>query len=189
MKVGVQTDTLSQVISPKVKPGTVVITTRPDALKDGSPVASQRRDPRTQPAAKAAEASTSTEWSAERDNDDYESRGRRSRARAGRLLRRCRAARRRRKRADRHADPGTDADAHPARRLPYPAYGTPAPDVAQLQQKPASRYVVNLAQAIEDRGRALAAFATQNAQWAAIHAKYTSRKQALFPAATAQRAR
>jgi HlyD family secretion protein len=39
VKVGVQTDTLSQVISPRVSPGTVVITTRPDALKDGSVVA------------------------------------------------------------------------------------------------------------------------------------------------------
>src|SRR6185312_10491358 len=38
VKVGVQTDTTSQVISPKVQPGTTVITTRPDALKDGSPV-------------------------------------------------------------------------------------------------------------------------------------------------------
>ncbi|MBV8283581.1 MAG: efflux RND transporter periplasmic adaptor subunit [Candidatus Eremiobacteraeota bacterium] len=39
VKVGVQTDTLSQVISPRVTPGTTVITTRPDALKDGSVVA------------------------------------------------------------------------------------------------------------------------------------------------------
>jgi HlyD family secretion protein len=37
--VGVQTDTLSQVTSPRVTPGTMVITTRPDALKDGSDVA------------------------------------------------------------------------------------------------------------------------------------------------------
>jgi HlyD family secretion protein len=39
VRVGVQTDTLSEVISPKVKPGTQVITTRPDTLKDGSLVA------------------------------------------------------------------------------------------------------------------------------------------------------
>lgn len=39
VKVGVQTDTLSQVVSPKIVPGTKVITTRPDALKDGSVVA------------------------------------------------------------------------------------------------------------------------------------------------------
>ncbi|MBV8149908.1 MAG: efflux RND transporter periplasmic adaptor subunit [Candidatus Eremiobacteraeota bacterium] len=39
VKLGVQIDTLSQVISPRVTPGTMVITTRPDALKDGSVVA------------------------------------------------------------------------------------------------------------------------------------------------------
>lgn len=39
VKVGVQTDTMSQVISPKIQAGTMVITTRPDALKDGSIVA------------------------------------------------------------------------------------------------------------------------------------------------------
>jgi RND family efflux transporter MFP subunit len=39
VKVGVQTDTLAQVVSPKVQPGVQVITTRPDALKDGSVVA------------------------------------------------------------------------------------------------------------------------------------------------------
>jgi HlyD family secretion protein len=39
VRVGVQTDTLTQVISPQVAPGTKVITTRPDALKDGSVVA------------------------------------------------------------------------------------------------------------------------------------------------------
>jgi multidrug efflux pump subunit AcrA (membrane-fusion protein) len=39
VRVGVQTETMAQVISPKVQPGTQVITTRPDALKDGSVVA------------------------------------------------------------------------------------------------------------------------------------------------------
>jgi HlyD family secretion protein len=39
VRVGVQTDTMAQVISPRVQPGTVVVTTRPDALKDGSLVA------------------------------------------------------------------------------------------------------------------------------------------------------
>ncbi len=39
VRVGVQTDTLSQVISPRIAPGTMVVTTRPDALKDGSVVA------------------------------------------------------------------------------------------------------------------------------------------------------
>jgi HlyD family secretion protein len=39
VKVGVETDTLAQVVSPKIQPGTQVVTTRPDALKDGSVVA------------------------------------------------------------------------------------------------------------------------------------------------------
>lgn len=39
VRVGVQTDTLAQVMSPKIQPGTMVVTTRPDALKDGSVVA------------------------------------------------------------------------------------------------------------------------------------------------------
>jgi len=39
VRLGVQTDTLSEVVSPKVQPGTKVITTRPDTLKDGSTVA------------------------------------------------------------------------------------------------------------------------------------------------------
>ena len=39
VSVGIQTDTLSEVRSPSVQPGTKVITTRPDALKDGSVVA------------------------------------------------------------------------------------------------------------------------------------------------------
>ncbi|HTV74458.1 MAG TPA: efflux RND transporter periplasmic adaptor subunit [Candidatus Acidoferrales bacterium] len=39
VRLGIQTDLLSEVISPKVQPGTKVITTRPDTLKDGSTVA------------------------------------------------------------------------------------------------------------------------------------------------------
>lgn len=39
VQVGIQTDTLSEVSSPRVTPGTLVITTRPDALQDGSAVA------------------------------------------------------------------------------------------------------------------------------------------------------
>ena len=39
VQVGIQTDTLSEVHSPRIKPGTVVITTRPDALQNGSLVA------------------------------------------------------------------------------------------------------------------------------------------------------
>jgi RND family efflux transporter MFP subunit len=39
VKVGLQTDTMSEVISPQIGAGTQVITTRPDALQDGSPIA------------------------------------------------------------------------------------------------------------------------------------------------------
>jgi multidrug efflux pump subunit AcrA (membrane-fusion protein) len=39
VRVGIETDTLAQVFSPRVAPGTMVVTTRPDALKDGSLVA------------------------------------------------------------------------------------------------------------------------------------------------------
>jgi multidrug efflux pump subunit AcrA (membrane-fusion protein) len=39
VRVGLQTDTLAEVVSPDIKPGTTVITTRPDALQDKSPVA------------------------------------------------------------------------------------------------------------------------------------------------------
>jgi multidrug efflux pump subunit AcrA (membrane-fusion protein) len=39
VQVGLQTDTLSEVVSSRITPGTMVITTRPDALQNGSPVA------------------------------------------------------------------------------------------------------------------------------------------------------
>ncbi|GAC1547846.1 MAG: hypothetical protein NVS2B17_32290 [Candidatus Velthaea sp.] len=39
VKLGLQTDTLAEVISPEVRPGTTIITTRPDALQDKSIVA------------------------------------------------------------------------------------------------------------------------------------------------------
>jgi HlyD family secretion protein len=39
VKVALQTDTLAAIVSPKIVPGTRVITTRPDALRDGSVVA------------------------------------------------------------------------------------------------------------------------------------------------------
>jgi HlyD family secretion protein len=39
VQVGIQTDTLSEVRSPRITPGTMVITTRPDALQNGSTVA------------------------------------------------------------------------------------------------------------------------------------------------------
>jgi hypothetical protein len=39
VQIGLQTDTLSEVLGGTVQPGTVVITTRPDALQNGSVVA------------------------------------------------------------------------------------------------------------------------------------------------------
>jgi RND family efflux transporter MFP subunit len=39
VRVGIQTDTEAEVLSSAIQPGTKVITTRPDALKDGSVVA------------------------------------------------------------------------------------------------------------------------------------------------------
>jgi HlyD family secretion protein len=39
VQVGLQTDTLAEVRSPQIQPGTTVITTRPDALQNGSTVA------------------------------------------------------------------------------------------------------------------------------------------------------
>ncbi|HEY1655436.1 MAG TPA: TolC family protein [Candidatus Tumulicola sp.] len=66
--------------------------------------------------------------------------------------------------------------------LPYPAYGSPAPDVAHLKQRKGVPAVVSLQQAVKIAVALSPVFAAQNAQWAAIHAKYTSEKQALFPA-------
>ncbi|MBV9270445.1 MAG: efflux RND transporter periplasmic adaptor subunit, partial [Candidatus Eremiobacteraeota bacterium] len=39
VQVGLQTDTVAEVRSPQIQPGTTVITTRPDALQNGSTVA------------------------------------------------------------------------------------------------------------------------------------------------------
>lgn len=49
VKVGIETDTLAQVVSPKIQPGTKVVTTRPDALKDGSVVAINGPPPAASP--------------------------------------------------------------------------------------------------------------------------------------------
>ena len=53
VKIGLQTDTLSEVISAKVQPGTKVITTRPDALQNGSLVATANGAPNPQPSSGA----------------------------------------------------------------------------------------------------------------------------------------
>ncbi len=55
VKIGIQTDTLSEVISPKVQAGTKVITTRPDALKNGSVVAVDSAGPQASQKAAGAQ--------------------------------------------------------------------------------------------------------------------------------------
>ena len=57
VQLGIQTDTLSQVMSPKVQPGTKVITTRPDALHDGSIVAVNSGNPPVSSPAKGGSTS------------------------------------------------------------------------------------------------------------------------------------
>jgi outer membrane protein TolC len=65
--------------------------------------------------------------------------------------------------------------------LPYPAYGTPAPDVARLAPKKGVPQSISLPDAIRIAVALSPTFALQNAQWAAIHAKYTSSLQAYYP--------
>jgi outer membrane protein TolC len=65
--------------------------------------------------------------------------------------------------------------------IPYPAYGTPAPDVAHLTQKAGIPTSISLQQSIKIAVALSPVFASANAQWAIIHARYTSSKQALLP--------
>jgi outer membrane protein len=65
--------------------------------------------------------------------------------------------------------------------LPYPAYGTPAPDVEQLKPKNGVPKSISLSDSVRIAVALSPAFALQNAQWAAIHARYTSSVQALYP--------
>jgi outer membrane protein len=65
--------------------------------------------------------------------------------------------------------------------IPYPAYGSPAPDVEQLAPKKGVPQSVSLADAIRVGVALSPTFALQNAQWAVIHAKYAAAYQALFP--------
>lgn len=69
--------------------------------------------------------------------------------------------------------------------LPYPAYGTPAPDVAQLKQKKGVPQSISLVDAIRIGVALSPTFALQNAEWAAIHARYTSSVQAYYPGVSA----
>ncbi|MFY9631882.1 MAG: TolC family protein [Candidatus Cybelea sp.] len=69
--------------------------------------------------------------------------------------------------------------------IPYPAYGTPAPDVERLTAKKGVPQTISLTDAVRIGVALSPTFANNNAEWAAIHAKYTSEKQALFPAVSA----
>lgn len=69
--------------------------------------------------------------------------------------------------------------------LPYPAYGTPAPDVAQLKPKKGVPQSISLIDAVRIAVALSPTFALENAQWAAIHAKYTSSVQAYYPGLSA----
>ncbi len=65
--------------------------------------------------------------------------------------------------------------------VPYPAYGTPAPDMTRQQPHAGVPPTVSLAQAIDIAVAQSPAFASQRAQYRAIAAKYASEKSALFP--------
>lgn len=69
--------------------------------------------------------------------------------------------------------------------LPYPAYGTPAPDVVRLTPKKGVPQSISLPDAVRIAVALSPTFALQNAQWAAIHAKYTSSYQAYYPGISA----
>jgi len=69
--------------------------------------------------------------------------------------------------------------------LPYPAYGTPAPDVASLRPVAGVPTSVSLTQAVDLAVMGSPAFASQRAQYNAIRAKYSSELQALFPSISA----
>ncbi|MGR4064813.1 MAG: TolC family protein, partial [Vulcanimicrobiaceae bacterium] len=65
--------------------------------------------------------------------------------------------------------------------IPYPAYGTPAPDVVQLVPHKGVPPQVSLQQAVALAVVLSPAFATERAQYDAIRAKYGAEQSALFP--------
>ncbi|HEY2473399.1 MAG TPA: TolC family protein [Candidatus Cybelea sp.] len=69
--------------------------------------------------------------------------------------------------------------------IPYPAFGTPAPDVERLRPKKGVPDRISLTDAVRIAVALSPTFASQNAQWFAIHAKYTSERQALYPGVSA----
>jgi outer membrane protein len=69
--------------------------------------------------------------------------------------------------------------------LPYPAFGTPAPDVAKLRPTKGVPESISLEDAIKVAVALSPTFVSQNAAWYAIHAKYTSEIQAYYPGISA----
>ena len=65
--------------------------------------------------------------------------------------------------------------------LPYPAYGTPAPDVSATRPKPNVPTTVNLTQSIDIAVARSPQFEAQRAQYRAVQAKYGAAKGALLP--------
>jgi outer membrane protein len=69
--------------------------------------------------------------------------------------------------------------------IPYPAYGSPAPDVAAQRQKPGVPVEVALNQAVDIAVAQSPSFAGERAAYLAIAAKYGAEKGALLPAVSA----
>jgi len=87
--------------------------------------------------------------------------------------------------AARLTPPPTPSPAPSGAALPYPAYGSPAPDVAQLQPAANVPPQITLEQAVAIAAAKSPAFAIERAQYDAIRAKYGAAKGALFPSVSA----
>jgi outer membrane protein len=70
--------------------------------------------------------------------------------------------------------------------IPYPAYGSPAPDVAAQKQRPGIPVTVTLNQAVDIAVAQAPSFASERAAYLEIAAKYGAEKGALLPAVSAQ---
>jgi outer membrane protein len=69
--------------------------------------------------------------------------------------------------------------------LPYPAYGTPAPDVQQLVPHAGIPTTVSLTQAVDIAVAVSPTLATERAIYYQLRANYTAEQQRLFPAVSA----
>ncbi len=69
--------------------------------------------------------------------------------------------------------------------LPYPAYGTPAPDIELLVPHPGIPTKVTVSQAIDIAVAISPTFASERAVYNELRARYTAEQQALFPAISA----